>query len=104
MNESEELNGHTRPRSCYEPVAETDGVSVGKEGAIGVFVCEGIHACGIRSVDGIVLHALLWGDPPAIVDAAEVSSERETLEQRRVTSRTIWARSFTSFYDVAQHF
>ena len=73
---------------AHEPVAKTDGVSVSKKGAIGVFVCEGIHVRGIRSVDGIALHALLWGDPPAIVDAAEVSSERATLERRR-TSDTL---------------
>ena len=73
---------------AHEPVAETDGVSVSKKGAIGVFVCEGIHVRGIRSVDGIALHALLWGDPPAIVDAAEVSSEQATLERRR-TSDTL---------------
>ena len=44
------------------------------EGAIRIFIGEGIHAYDTHSVDGIALHAqILWGDPPAIMDTAEVS-------------------------------
>ena len=52
---------------AHGTVAGTDDVCVGKEGVIRVFICEGIHAYGIRSVDGVALDAqILWGDLPAI--------------------------------------
>ena len=42
-----------------------------EQGTTGAFFCKGIHVCGIGSLDGIALHALLRGDTPAIVDAVE---------------------------------
>ena len=52
---------------AHGTVAGTDNVSVGEEGVICVFICEGIHAYGICSVDGVALNAqILWGDLPVI--------------------------------------
>lgn len=58
-------------RVSHEPFTKTNGCTVGSQGAIAVVLGDSVHVGGLTSVDGIALHALLWGNPPAIVHAMD---------------------------------
>ena len=54
-------------RVAHKSIAKTDGETVRVESAVAVVLGNLVHVSGVGSTDGIALHALLWGDTPAIV-------------------------------------
>ena len=56
-------------RVAHESIAKTDGNAVRVKGTVAVVLGNLVHVGGVGRADGVALHALLWGDTPAIVDA-----------------------------------
>ena len=57
-------------RVAHEAIAKTNSEAMSMEGAVAVFLCDGVHVGGISCRDRVALHALLRCDTPAIVHAA----------------------------------
>ena len=63
-------------RVAHEPIAQADCKTVCVEATGTVVLGDGVHVGRNSSVDRVALHALLWGDTPAIVYAGRwVSSD-----------------------------
>ena len=53
----------------HESITEAYRETVRVEGAVTVFLCDGVHVSRVSGLDRVALHALLGRDTPAIVDA-----------------------------------
>ena len=57
-------------RVAHEAVAETDRETMGVESTVTVVLGNRVHVRSVSGIDGVALHALLWGNTPPIVNAA----------------------------------